>query len=52
MRRVPKVALLYFVFFMSLLIWVAFAAFSRKATGQTGIDMGKVQEVRNLTQGG
>jgi hypothetical protein len=51
MRLFPKIATLYLIFFMGLLIWIAYSCFARKHTGQRSMDMGNIQQYRNITQG-
>lgn len=46
MRLFPKIAMLYLIFFMSLLGWIAFSCFSKKCSGQRGMDMAKIQQCR------
>lgn len=50
MRNFPTLPALYFFFFMGLLLWVACTCFMRKQTGQTGIKMAQVEQIRNATQ--
>lgn len=51
MSHFPKVAMFYLFFFMALLVWITFTCFSRQRTGQTQMDMAKVQQYRYQTQG-
>lgn len=51
MRLFPKIATFYLIFFMALLFWITFSCFNRKRTGQTSMDMAKVQQYRYETQG-
>jgi hypothetical protein len=44
-RIFPKVATLIFTLFMGLMLVVIAAAYSRR-TGHTGLDMGKLQQLR------
>ena len=44
-RIFQKAATVIFLFFMGLMIFVSFKAFSRKS-GSTGLDMGKMQKMR------
>jgi len=45
LRIFQKCATLIFVFFLGLMAYVTFFAYSRQ-TGNTGLDMGKVQQMR------
>lgn len=47
----PKIAAFYLFFFLGLLVWITFACFTRKTTGQRGMDMAKIQQYRYETQG-
>jgi len=47
LRVFKKFATCVFLFFMGLMCFVTYVAYSRKS-GSTGLDMGKVQQMRSV----